>query len=239
MSAVSRKLIIAAESLEGADAALSLCRAILGLAPAMPSGLIIEPVGNDYWSGRDPKIISTRGILMMAPPRVDRLRRMARRDAAELGARLSDLAKDLDTEWDCTVAAGDLVGAACAELRDADILLLGQRPLFRGLSRVVLLGGEKGPSEAARILAGALAQESRTSVAVLSAETCADDQITALVERTHAVALVLDLQAGPVMSEESLKRVYMAARCPIVALGGARFGRITSKAGASRVDRRD
>ena len=41
MSAVNRRLIIAAESLEGADAALSLCRAILGLAPAMLSGLII------------------------------------------------------------------------------------------------------------------------------------------------------------------------------------------------------
>ncbi|MEE4278048.1 MAG: hypothetical protein V2I82_06215 [Halieaceae bacterium] len=238
MSAVDRRLVIAAESLDGADAALSLCRAILGWAPAMPSGLIIEPVGDDYWSGRDPKIISTRGALI-ALPTIDRLRRMARRDAVELGARLSDLAKDLGTEWDCTVAAGDVVGAACAALKDEDILLLGQRPLFRGLSRVVLLGGEKGPSEAARTLADALAQDSRTSVVVLSAETRADDPITALVERTHAVALVLDLQAGPVISEESLKRVYMAARCPIVVLGAARFGRITSNAGPSRADRRD
>ncbi|PWJ16121.1 hypothetical protein [Jannaschia seohaensis] len=238
MSPAERRLVIAAESLGGADAALSLCPAILGWAPARPSGLIIEPEDNDFWSGRDPKIVSTRGTLM-ARPTVDRLQRLARRDASEFGARLSSLAKALNTEWDCALAAGDLVTAACAGLSGEDILLLGQRAVFRHLSRVALLGGEPGPSEAARALADALARASRTSVALLSAGSHADDEsIASLVERTHAVALVLDLEAGPVTGEESLRRLYIAARCPIVALGAARLGQPSSKASSSRRDRR-
>ena len=80
-----------------------------------------------------------------------------------------------------------------------------------------------GHSTEARNLAEALARASRTPVAVLLARAQADqDEIVALVDRRHAVAVVIDLDAGPVKGEESLRRLFMAARCPIVVLGAAR-----------------
>lgn len=231
MSVADRKLVIAAESLGGANAALSFCHAILDWAPATPSGLIIAPADISYWIGRDPKIVSAGGALI-TPPTVDQLRRMARRDAAELGVRLSSLAKTLHTEWDCTIADGDLVRAACAAVQAEDILLLGQSPIFRTRTRVVLLAGELGPSEPARTLADTLALASKTSLVVLHPETfTGDDEIVAIVDRTNAEAIVLDLDAGPITDEKSLRRLYMVARCPIVALGGARIGKCTSETG--------
>ena len=221
-----RKLIIAAESLGGADAALTLCRAILDWASATPSGLIVEPEGTAIWTGRDPKLVSTRGTLLAAPT-LDGLKRMAKGDATELAARLSNLARALNMEWDCNLAAGELVSAACAALAEEDILLLGQRPMFRSRSRVLLLGGQEGASKTSRDLAEVLARASRTTVTVLLPDALADDDaIVARVDRTHAAAVVVDLDAGPVTGEDSLRRLYMAARCPVVALGAARIRRV-------------
>jgi hypothetical protein len=223
VTGTGRKLLIAAEGLGGADTALSFCRAIVDWSPATLSGLIVEPASLAIWAGAAPKIVSTRGTLLAAPTD-ERLRRMAKGDAAELGARLALLAQTLNTQWDCTLAAGDIVSAACAMLTGEDILLLGQRPIFRGRSRVLLLGGQGGASEASRALAETIARASRTSVSVLLPEDRADEEaIVALVERKHAAAVVFDLDAGPISGEEGLRRLYMAARCPIVALGAARI----------------
>ncbi|MDU8945801.1 hypothetical protein [Ovoidimarina sediminis] len=219
-----RKLVIAAESLGGAEAALAFCRAILDWAPATPSGLIVEPQGVAFWTGRDPKLVSTRGTLL-AVPTLDRVRRIARRDAKELEARLSNLAGPLDIEWHCALTSGELVRAACDALSGEDILVLGQCPVFRGRgrSRVLLLGDQKGPSEASRSLAEAIARESHASVAVLLAKTQDDeDAMVGIVERTHGTAVVVDLDAGPVRRAETLRRIYTVARCPIVALEAAR-----------------
>lgn len=219
-----RKLVIAAESLEGAEAALAFCRAILDCAPATPSGLIVEPQNATFWAGRDPKLVSTRGTLL-AVPTLERVRRIARRDTSELEARLSNLAGQLDVEWNCALASGELVSAACAALSGEDILLLGQCPVFRerGRSRVLLLGGQKGASKASRSLAEAIARSSQASVVIIIAETQDDeDAMVGIVERTHAMAVVVDLDAGPVRHAEGLRRIYTVARCPILALGAAR-----------------
>lgn len=219
-----RKIVIAAESLGGADAALELCRAILDWAPATPSGLIVEPQDAAFWAGRDPKLVSTSGTLL-AVPTLERLRRISRRDAKDLEARLSDLAGPMNTEWSCALASGELVSAACADLSGEDILLLGQRPISRGWgrSRILLLGGQKGASEASRSLAEAIARASNTSVTVMLAKAQEDeDAMVGLVDRTHATAVVVDLDAGPIRRAESLRRLYTVVRCPIVALGAAR-----------------
>lgn len=218
-----RKLVIAAESLGGADAALAFCRAILDWAPATPSGLIVEPQSAAFWAGRDPKLVSTRGTLL-AVPTLDRLRRIARGDAKKFGARLSDLARSLDIEWNCALVAGELVSSACAALSGEDILLLGQCPVFRGRGRrcVLLLGDQKGASEASRALAEAIARASQTSVTVILAKAKEDEEaIVGLVERTHATAVVVDFKAGPVKRVDGLRRLYTVSRCPIVALGAA------------------
>jgi hypothetical protein len=224
-NARDRKLVIAAESLGGAEAALSFCRTILEWGPAKPRGLIIEPDGTPFWTSRDQRLVSTSGAVLAVPP-PDRLRRIARGDANLLGARLASLAAALDTDWACEVSRGELVSAACAAVAGNDILLLGQRRMLRRSGKVLLLEAEHGPSEASRSLAEALARATSTSVVAMRKESQAEkDDIVSRVDRSYACAVVVDLESGPFKSADDLRRLFAAARCPVAVLGGSHLSR--------------
>lgn len=219
----ARRVLIAAESLGGAESALSIVRVILDRAPAILSGLIVEPEETDRWSGRAPTLVSTRGTVLAAPA-PERMRRIARRDAAEFGALISLLAGAPGGDGRCRLSRGELVRQACAGISGEDILVLGQRPVFRRGARILLLGGARQASETAHDLAEALGRAMRGGVTVIDGPAGAGlEDLLSRIDRTHAGAVVLDLGAGPVVDESGLRRIYVAARCPVVAFGVARI----------------
>lgn len=228
MSAVAaraRRLVIAAESLGGAEAALAFCRSILEWSPAKPTGRIIDSDSAGYWTGSGNRLVSTGGAVLPIPP-PDRLRRMARGDAEALAARLAGLATELNTESTCELCEGELVSMACATIEHDDILILGQRPVVPRRGKVLLLEAGHGASVAARGLADALAWANATSVSLISPARDADqDALIAQVDRSHAGVVVADFEAGPLSGEDELRRLFAAARCPVTVLGGSRIRR--------------
>ena len=223
-----RKLLIASESLGGAEAALACCRTLFEVFRARPTGLIIEPDDAALPTGPGRRLVSFSGVLL-ALPSPDRLRRIARGDADRLRLRLSGVAAELKTDWACEMSKGELVSAACARIGETDILVLGQRPMRAPRGRVLLLEAEGKPSEAARGLADAMARSVSTVVETLTAEPAA---LVELVDRRYASAVVVDLGTGPFRNEEDLRRLFAAARCPVAVLGAERLRRAKTE-GAS------
>ena len=219
-----RKLVIAAESLGGAEAALAFCSAVLDWTPAKPTGLIIEPDDSNLWTNSG-QIVSATGAVLTIPP-FERLRRVAKSDAKALDARLASLAIAYDTEWTCEAIDGELVTQACASIADDDILLLGQRPITPRPGKVLLLEPNDEPSEASIGLAGALAQASATSISLMRQQEGSDkDDLVARVDQSYVGAVVVDLDAGPIHGESDLRRLFAAARCPVAVLGASRLRR--------------
>lgn len=217
-----RSIVIAAESLGGAEAALAYCRTILDSFPGRPTGLIIEPDTAALRTSPGHMLVSSSGAYL-AIPSAERLRRIAKRDAATLRTRLSGVAAETKTEWACELSKGELVAAACAKIGEADILLLGQRPMQARRGQVLLLEAEGGASRAAHQLAEAMARGVSTTVVTLRAEPAA---LVNLVDRRYASAVVVDLGTGPFQSEEDLRRLFAAARCPVAVLGAERLRRV-------------
>lgn len=223
-----RGLVIAAESLGGAEAALAYCRTILESFPGRPRGLIIEPDTAALRTSPGQRLVSPSGAYL-AIPSADRMRRIAERDAVALRKRLSGVAAETKTEWGCELSKGELVAAACAKIGEADILLLGQRPMQARRGTVLLLEAAGSASTAARDLAEAMARGVSTTVSTLQAEPGA---LVELVDRRYASAVVVDLGAGPFRTVEDLRRLFAAARCPVAVLGAERLRRVETE-GAS------
>ena len=219
-----RRLVIAAGSLSDAEAALVLARAILEWSPARAMGLMIDTEIAGFVMNQGHRIVSTRGTLLRIPSR-EQARRIARSEARAFEARLAELAAARSEGWTCELSEGEFVSRACAAIEEGDILLLGQRPMLRHRGSVLLVG--PGPDvpvpETARSLAEVLARACATVVSALQAgATGEEDDIVARIGRSHAAAVVVDLAAGPLTSEDDLRRLLAAARCPVAVLGGSR-----------------
>ncbi|MBP0480902.1 hypothetical protein [Sagittula salina] len=218
-----RNLVIAAESLGGAEAALACCRAILEVFRARPTGLIIEPDAAALQIGPGHRLVSSSGALIAFPSQ-NRLRRIAKADADQFRRRLSSVASEMKTDWACELKTGELVSAACAKIGEADILVLGQRPMQARRGKVLLLEAEGGASEASHSLAQTMARGVSTAVLPLRAERQTEPAaLVDLVDRHYASAVVVDLGDGPFRSEDDLRQLFAAARCPLAVLGAGRL----------------
>lgn len=224
-----RRLIIAATSLGGAEAALAYCRAILEWFPATPTGLIIEPDSAAYQTSLGHRLVSSNGTLLTIPS-PDQLRRIAKGDAKALRTRLSYLAANLNADSGCELAKGDLVHMACVRIVEDDVLMLGQRPMLACRGKVLLLASENGAADASHGLAYAIAQDASTTVTILSAEhPAATADLIDRIDRSHASAVIVDFKSGPLRSEDDLRRIFAAARCPVVVLGASCLRRAKAK----------
>ena len=224
-----RRLIIAANSLGGAEAALAYCGPILEWSPAQPIGLIIEPDSAAYRTSGGHRLVSSTGALLTIPS-LDQLRRIARGDANAFRTRLSGVASALNTDSVCELSEGELVSMACTKISEDDILVLGQRPMLARPGKVLLLSTLERSSEASSALAEAMAQGASTTVSILPTEhPTAPVDLIDRIDRSYAGAVVADFETGPLRSEEDLRRLFAAARCPVVVLGASRIRRLKAE----------
>jgi hypothetical protein len=224
-----RHLLIAGTSLPDVDAALALARLILERLPAAPAGLLVETNFAEFVIGTRQRLVAVSGQLQTIPSPAD-WKRSDGRDAQALRQRIAALAAERAAAWRSEVATGDLVACACGAVAGEDILLLCQRPLLRLRGQVLVLGAAGTPdTEPLRTLAHALAQASGTTVSEIDAGSAAAGLAGALdqVDRSPASAILLDLSRSPGMSEDDLRRLVAAARCPVVVIGASRIRRAT------------
>jgi hypothetical protein len=210
-------LLVAGISLSDVQATMSFARLILERLPVTPAGLLVETRIAGLATGAGHRIVSAGGALREIPSD-QQLQQIAKTETRGLKNLISQLASELSTHWSCEVAEGDLVACACAATNDQDVLLLCQRPMLGFQGNVLLLGEERSHSAAVLAVAHALAKASATTVFEVGAGDD-EEEIFDRVDRSRAAAIVVDLNVGPLTSEEDLRRLVSAARCPVVVIG--------------------
>ncbi|SDC34993.1 hypothetical protein [Ruegeria marina] len=217
-----RHLLVAGMSFADVESALSLARLIVERLPATPSGLLVETQFANLVTGERHRIVAAGGLLREIPS-IEQLKRITSGEARMLKALLAGLAAGGSAPGTFDVAEGDLVTCACAALGEEDVLLLCQRRILRLRGSVLLLGAASLHSETSLAVAQALA---RANAAILQEIPLSDDvdeaAVFALVDRSPATAIIVDLNIGPIRTEEGLRRLVSAARCPVVVIGANR-----------------
>lgn len=221
-AARGRQVLIAAMSRADAEAALLVAQSVLEWAPATPTGLVVEAAMADLVMSARQQLVTTGGALRPVPSR-DHARRMADSEARTLEGHLARAPLPSSAPWSFGFATGDLISRACEIIVDEDILILAQRPILRGRGPVLLAGEH---SETAQALAEALARRIAATVTEYPTgpEQSAAD-ILSRIDRCHAAVVVVDLTTGPLDSEGDLRRLFAAARCPVIVLGASRLHR--------------
>ncbi|WP_170606367.1 hypothetical protein [Ruegeria arenilitoris] len=214
-------LLVAGISLADVEATMSFARLILERLQVVPAGLLVEMRISNFATGTGHRIVSKGGALQDIPSD-EKLQQVSKSEARALRTLMSQLAAERSTRWSCEVAEGDLVACACAATAGDDVLLLCQRPMLGFNGKVLLLGAAKIHSATALNLAQALAKASETSVLEIEAGDVDAEEIFSRVDRSRTAAIVVDLNVGPLTSEEDLRRLVSAARCPVVVIGANR-----------------
>ena len=212
-----RHLVVAGASVADVRAALSHARILLQQLHATPRGLFVEMQFADLATGTEHRLVAADGTFREFP-NYEQSSRTAKWEARQLETIISELASGRTGHWSCEVAEGDLVTCACANAAEEDILLLCQRPMLGLRGSVLLLGALNPSSDTALIAAQALANAFSTTLSKVHLS----EQIAGIydeVNHSHVVAIVIDLDAGPAASEEDLRQLVSAARCPVVVIG--------------------
>lgn len=221
----AHRLLIAAASLADAEAAAGLARSILDVAPARPTGLLIETAFASLATGARHRVVADSGSLLGIPS-ADQSRHIRQGEVRALRRLIAGLAAGRSTDWACDTIEGDLVACACAASAGDDILLLCRRPVLRLRGPVLLLGGAGASAETPRALAAAVARACSTAVTEIALSAQSDlAQVFATIDRTRLAAIVADFTTAPLGGLGDLQRLVAAARCPVAVLGAGRIAR--------------
>ena len=224
-------LLVAGISVADVQATMSFARLILEQFPVAPAGLLVETRIASLATGAKHRIVSAGGALRDIPSD-EQVQQITKSDARALKNLMSQLASERSTLWSCEVAEGDLVACACAASNQADVLLLCQRPMLGFQGNILLLGAARAHSATVLSLAQGLASATATAVFEVQPGDDADqEEIFERVDRSRAAAIIVDLNVGPLTSEEDLRRLVSAARCPVVVIGADRTRRQVSGTG--------
>lgn len=238
ISRTRRRILIGAGCFADADAAIRLVDRIVATLPAELGGVFVdEDLMADLvrWPGQ--RIVTSAGSLMV-PPSGAEIRTLMESDARAFRNKLAAIARARSLKWSFERRGGDLIRRAFEAATGWDILLLGHREMHRRPGQVVVATVDPPGSERAGNLAGELAQALKTEVLALSIPMArhgsevpgpyriAVEDTSALfarLGRINAAAVVIDLAASPVQTEDQLRQLLEAARCPVVVLGAEQF----------------
>lgn len=234
VSGTHTRIMIGAGCFADAEAAMRLADQILANLPAELGGVLVEEdVMTDIVRLPGQRVVTSGGSLM-EPPSAREVLILAESDARAFQDRLATIARARSAKWCFERRGGDLIHGLFEAARGWDILLLGYRALHKRPGQVVVVtAGSQGSSRATK-LAGELAQVLKTNALMLSLS--AEDGETGLAEptriamdsesglltqlgRINASVVVVDLAASPLQTEDQLRQLLEAARCPVVVLG--------------------
>lgn len=229
----SWRVLIGAGNFADAQSALALVEQLAGARLAELGGVFLEEEHlADVIALPAQRVVTFGGALTTAPTR-KQLGSLLDREARAFHEMLSSVAQS--RKWRFERRRGELMGSLCKAAEGWDILLVGHRVARSSHGRVALIAPPKEATPRAAALAGELAQALGASLISLSLRPgpAAPEQAQAAVEqfddaeallsrlrRMPVAALVLDVAAGPFRSADELRRVHMAARCPLIVLGG-------------------
>jgi len=231
-----KRLLIGAGSFADAQAALRLTEQLAETFAGDFGGLLVEEtVVTEVVDLPGQRVVTLSGTLLVAPSS-RQVRSLIESDAKAFRETLSGLARAKTRKWSFERRQGDLISGLCEMATDWDLVLLGHRKIHRRTGRVVLIAPPGAGSQDAMNLAENLAKALRTDLRIFSLGAehlepddrrgdgerfSSKDAMLARLNRTNASVVVLDLSAGPFRTQDHLRYVLAAARCPVLVLGAA------------------
>lgn len=231
----SWRVLVGAGSFADARAALQLVERFAGPHLAELGGVFLEEARLSEIADLPMQRVVTPGGMLTGAPSRQQIVRLLERDAAAFRKMLSGVAQT--RKWAFERRRGELIGSLCEAAEGWDMLFVGHSVLHRSAGRVVLIAPPPQASQRATDLAGEIAHALGTGVHTLSltpgqgaarpdqtVPECFEDAgaLLSRLSRIPAVALVVDLAAGPFHGVDDLRRLHAAARCPIIVFGAGR-----------------
>lgn len=230
------RILIGAVSFADAELALRLADRIAQSHIAELRGVLIdEDLLADLVALPGQRIVTPAGQVTH-PPSEQELQTLVAADARAFRDMLARIAGTRDLKWSFERRRGRLIDALRAAAKDWDLLILGHREMHRRPGRVVHVTPASGASERAERLAADLAEKLKTELVTLSlprtgateppattgpADVARDARFLARLSRINAAAVLVDLATVPLQSEDDLRLLLEAARCPVCILGTA------------------
>ncbi|WP_146348179.1 hypothetical protein [Falsiphaeobacter marinintestinus] len=226
------RIMIGAGCFADAQAAMRLADQILATLPAELGGILIEEdVMADIVQLPGQRVVTSGGSLMV-PPSARQIQILADSDARAFRDKLSKIARARSAKWYFERRVGELIHGLFEASKGWDILLLGYREMHKRPGQVVVVTTASRGSARAEKLAGELAQVLETELLVLATEESEatpsepsrvtmdnEPKLLAQLSRINASAVVVDLAACPLQTENQIRQLLEAARCPVVVLG--------------------
>lgn len=212
-----RRILIGAVSFADAESVLRLAEKMSAALTLEFGGLLIED-SDVIGVARSPqaRLVTSTGIVVPGPS-AEQAGMIARAEARAFRAALSRLAAARGVGWSFETRTGELVSGMIGESRGWDLLAIGYRQIRRPSGRIIRLGSEGGEGGEADAVVDALAAALGARVERLPLP---DDAATIdRLSRSHAAALVVDLGGGEALTEDALRRLIAAARCPVLIVG--------------------
>ena len=214
-----RRILVGAGTFADAVTAIGLAETIADRIAADFLGVFVEERIVVEAVGLPCQRIVTASGAMRIPPSRQRIEALIDYDAKAFQQRLQGVARRRKAGFAFERLSGELVDRVFASASQADLLIIGRQTHHRRTGRVALLGAPASPE--ASDLASAIAAALRCEIAAFPAGESEEDltRILARLDRMHASAVVLDRASGPFRSQEQLRRLLAAARCPVLAVG--------------------
>lgn len=233
----SWRILVGASSFADAQSALALIERLAGPRLGGLGGLFLEEESLSDISGLPMQRLVTSGGSLTPVPSRKELGALFERDAMAFRNMISGIAQS--RKWEFATRRGELISSLfdVAQAQGWDLLFVGYSVARRPRRQVVLIAPPPEASPRAAELAGELAQALGTELRSLDlyadgtaaepglseAEPISDiDALFARLSRLPAAALVIDISAGPLRSASDLRRLRLAARCPMIILGAGR-----------------
>lgn len=221
------RILIGAVSFADAESALRLAEKMSAALTLDLGGLLIEDT--DATGSPRARLVTSTGVLVPGPT-AEQAVMIARAEARAFRAALSRLAAARGVGWSFETRTGELVSGLIGESQGWDLLAIGYRQIRKPSGRIILIGTEGGGGGEADTVVDALAAAPGARVERLP---WPDDGATLdRLSRSHAAAVVVDLSGGDVPTEDALRRLIDAARCPVLIVGaGPRPNPSTGRSG--------
>ena len=228
-----KRILIGAECFADAKAAMVIAEHLVRLVSAELGGLLLEDAEfEQIVATPHQRIITAEGTFLAAPTQAQ-IRRAVAGDARAFRASLERVASGLAINWSFAQRSGALFPLLREAASDWDLLVIGHRGIHRRAGRVVVIQPLSADTPEVRGLieglAGALRAEILQVVAAPEhdrggggmADPATEDQMLARIGRLNAAVVVVDATAGPLRTEDQLRHLLDAARCPVLVFGAA------------------
>jgi hypothetical protein len=180
------------------------------------------------------RIVSVTGAFR-AVPTLQELRTLIEADAKAFEALLADVAQSVPGGWSFERELGDLVASMSQAAQSWDVLIFGQQLSHRVHGKVVVLKNADATSAGVPRIADTLAGVLNTELAVIeiggggqepqpaqSSPAATLNTALAQIARINCQAIVTDLSVDQLQNGDGLRRLLMAAQCPVIVLGGTK-----------------